>query len=93
MMPVCCASLACCPDAPAMSSDADRERAHVFMLRLWLPAQGATTAEWRGKVQSLPDGEAYYFRDWEGLRGHLQSMLAIEDSERLDEQTREGDEE
>ncbi len=62
------------------------------MLRVWLPAQDATTVEWRGKVQSLPDGEAYYFRDWEGLRGHLQSMLAIENFENLDTQSKKGDE-
>ena len=76
-----------------MSSDADRERAHVFMLRVWLPAHATTSAEWRGKVQSLPDGETYYFRDWEGLRGHLQSMLAVENPGRLDAQSREGEEE
>lgn len=32
--------------------------------------------DWRGKVQSLPDGEAYYFRDWPGLIRHLENMLA-----------------
>ncbi len=61
------------------------------MLRVWLPAQDATTTEWRGKVQSLPDGEAYYFRDWEGLRTHLQGMLAVEDSEHPDTQTSKGE--
>ena len=75
-----------------MSLYADREPVRVFMLRVWLPAQGAGTAEWHGKVQSLPDGEAYYFRDWEGLRSHLQSMLVVNDFKRLDTQAREGDE-
>jgi len=50
------------------------------MLRVWVEDPGAAASAWRGKVQSLPDGEAYYFRDWEGLRTHLQSMLAMEDS-------------
>jgi hypothetical protein len=27
--------------------------------------------EWRGKVQALPEGDAYYFRDWPGLIGHF----------------------
>ena len=36
----------------------------VFMLRVWIPAQGTTAAEWRGRVQSLPDGEAFYYCDW-----------------------------
>jgi hypothetical protein len=31
---------------------------------------------WRGKVQSLPDGEAYYFRDWPGLIRHVETMLS-----------------
>ncbi len=62
------------------------------MLRVWVEDPGAAASAWRGKVQSLPDGEAYYFRDWEGLRTHLQSMLAIENFENLDTQSKEGDE-
>ena len=76
-----------------MSSEAGRDRAHLFMLRVWTEEAGAAATEWRGKVQSLPDGEAYFFRDWDGLRKHLQGMLAVDDSERLDVQTREGDKE
>jgi hypothetical protein len=75
-----------------MSLHADREQVRIFMLRVWSPVQGAGAAEWHGKVQSLPDGEAYYFRDWEGLRRHLQSMLAVDDFKRLDTQARKGDE-
>ena len=76
-----------------MSSEAGRDRSHLFMLRVWTEEAGAAATEWRGKVQSLPDGEAYYFRDWEGLRSHLQAMLAVEDSKSPNSQTREGDEE
>jgi len=62
------------------------------MLRVWIEEPGATATAWRGKVQSLPDGEAYYFRDWEGLRRHLQAMLAVDNFKHLDTQAREGDE-
>lgn len=50
----------------------------LFTLRLWQAASpdDPTAVEWRGKVQSLLDGEAYYFRDWPGLVRHVQSMLA-----------------
>lgn len=48
------------------------------MLRLWAEEPGAAATAWRGKVQSLPDGEAYYFRDWEGLIAHLQTLLEAE---------------
>jgi hypothetical protein len=50
----------------------------LFTLRLWQAAQAENpdALEWRGKVQSLPDGEACYFRDWPGLVRHLDSMLA-----------------
>lgn len=34
--------------------------------------------EWRGKVQALPEGEAYYFRGWPGLIGRLEAMLKPE---------------
>ena len=47
-----------------------------FTLRMWQVETGdGAKPEWRGKVQALPDGEAYYFRDWPGLITHLQAML------------------
>jgi hypothetical protein len=52
---------------------------HLFTLRLWQADQANDPdALWRGKVQSLPDGETYYFRDWAGLVRHVESMLASE---------------
>ncbi|HHY55565.1 MAG TPA: hypothetical protein GYA08_09015 [Chloroflexi bacterium] len=42
---------------------------------MWTEEPAAAATAWRGKVQSLPDGEAYYFRTWEGLIAHLQTML------------------
>ena len=54
------------------------KKTRLFTLRLWQAAQvdNPDALEWRGKVQSLPDGEAYYFRDWPGLVRHVESMLA-----------------
>lgn len=48
----------------------------LFTLRLWRETGDADPAEWRGKLQSLPDGEACYFRDWPGLVERLEEMLA-----------------
>lgn len=48
----------------------------LFTLRMWQEEADGEQAEWRGKVQALPEGEAYYFRDWSGLVGHLDAMLA-----------------
>jgi hypothetical protein len=50
----------------------------LFTLRMWQEEAGEGQTEWRGKVQALPDGEAYYFRDWSGLIGGLEVMLAVE---------------
>jgi hypothetical protein len=47
----------------------------LFTLRMWQEEAGDDQFEWRGKVQALPEGEAYYFRDWSGLITHLQTML------------------
>ncbi len=54
--------------------------ARLFTLRLWQAAapDDPVALEWRGKLQSLPDGEAYYFRDWPGLIRHLETMLSSE---------------
>jgi hypothetical protein len=52
----------------------------LFTLRLWRAAAPDDPAalEWRGKVQSLPDGEAYYFRNWPGMIRYLEMMLGAE---------------
>jgi hypothetical protein len=58
----------------------EQQPPRLFTLRLWQAAADSAPAavEWRGKVQSLPDGEAYYFRDWPGLIRHLETMLSSE---------------
>ena len=48
----------------------------LFTLRMWQEETGDGQLEWRGKVQALPEGETYYFRDWSGLIGCLEAMLA-----------------
>ena len=54
------------------------QESRLFTLSLWQVQQGDDPhlTAWRGKLQSLPDGEAYYFRDWEVLIQHLEKMLA-----------------
>jgi hypothetical protein len=47
----------------------------VFLVRLWIEAQGDGPAAWRGKVQHLTSGEAYRFDDWMDLVALLQDML------------------
>lgn len=47
----------------------------LFTLRMWREEIGDGRAEWRGKVQALPEGEAAYFRDWAGLVKELEAML------------------
>ncbi len=53
----------------------------LFTLRMWQEEAGEGQTEWRGKVQALPDGEAYYFRDWPGLIRRLEAMLPTGQSE------------
>lgn len=62
----------------SVSDETSNEKTRLFTLRMWQTAQADDQAalEWRGKVQSLPDGEAYYFRNWPGLIRHLETMLA-----------------
>jgi hypothetical protein len=54
------------------------QETRLFTISLWQVQQGddPLVTAWRGKLQSLPDGEAYYFRDWEVLIQHLEKMLA-----------------
>lgn len=49
----------------------------LFTLRMWREEADKGQVEWRGKVQALPEGDAYYFRDWPTLITHLQTMLAV----------------
>lgn len=53
-----------------------RNQRYTFQLDVWREEIGPEQAEWRGKVRHLPDGEAYYFRDWATLVEKLEVMLA-----------------
>jgi hypothetical protein len=50
---------------------------HLFVLHLWQEDLGEGQVEWRGKVQHMASGDAYYFRDWQTLIVRLQEMLKI----------------
>ncbi len=67
-------------------------RSRLFMIRLWQSGTDdePTELEWRGKVQALPEGDAYYFRDWPGLIGHLEAMLETSRQEATHSETQDG---
>jgi len=50
-------------------------RSELFTVRLWREELGDNQAEWRGKVQHVQGGEAFYFRDWSMLIAALLKML------------------
>jgi hypothetical protein len=58
-----------------MTQDQRRHRSHLFTVRLWTEDIGGGQREWRGRVQHVISGEAYYFRDWATLIAHLLKLL------------------
>ena len=48
---------------------------HLFTVRVWRELLDEQRWEWRGKVQRVSTGEAYYFRTWAGLAARLAAML------------------
>jgi hypothetical protein len=50
-------------------------RSHLFTVRLWAEDIGNGQREWRGRIQHVTSGEAYYFRDWPTLIVHLLKLL------------------
>ena len=70
------------------------ESTRLFTLRLWPAAETSDgdppqwhgdRSQWRGKVQSLPDGETYNFGDWLDLIRALEAMLATRPEETQEE--------
>lgn len=51
------------------------QHSHLFTVRLWAEDLGDGQTEWRGKVERVTSGEAYYFRDWSTLISLLITML------------------
>ncbi len=59
-----------------MNMERDRERrSELFTVRLWQEELGDNQFEWRGKVQHVQKGEAFYFREWSMLIAALLKML------------------
>ena len=47
----------------------------LFTVQLWQEDLGNNRTEWRGKVQHVQTGEAFYFREWPMLVDALLKML------------------
>jgi hypothetical protein len=65
-------------------------QAHLFTVRLWREDLGGDRWEWRGKVQHVLSGEAFYFREWQDLATRLKAwpqgdMTTIEDESPVEE--------
>jgi hypothetical protein len=61
-------------------------KTYLFTLRIWSEPLEGNQGEWRGKLQALPHGEAYYFRGWPNLLAQLEGMLkssGLEDDQLL----------
>ena len=58
----------------------DERRSELFTVRLWCEELGEDQIEWRGKVQHVRNGEAYYFREWPMLVAAICKMLQEPDS-------------
>ena len=56
---------------------------HLFTVRLWHEELGAGQREWRGKVQHVHSGEAFYFREWPALVNAIMNMLSDAEPEPL----------
>ena len=50
-------------------------RSHLFTVRVWKEMLGDNQREWRGKVQHVTNGEAFYFRQWSELVSHMLTWL------------------
>jgi hypothetical protein len=46
-----------------MENPRGRRGSHLFTIRVWAEQLSEGRAEWRGKIQHIPVGEAQYFRE------------------------------
>jgi len=58
-----------------MADDPRPSRSHLFTVRAWREDIGDGQWEWRGKVQHVGSGEAFYFREWQELIARLKAWL------------------
>lgn len=58
-------------------------RSHLFTVRVWQEVLGDDQREWRGKVQHVTNGEAFYFRQWSELVARL--TVWLEEADRTEE--------
>ena len=66
-----------------MKPDSDTRvtfRSQLFTVRVWREELADEQHEWRGKVQHVNSGEAFYFRRWSELGVRLEAWLEQEDS-------------
>lgn len=61
-----------------MDQDHVGHRSYLFTVRLWQEELGDGQVEWRGRVQHVTSGEAYYFRDWPTLIAYLLKLSRSE---------------
>lgn len=47
----------------------------LFNVHVWAEEIGDGQVEWRGRINSLPDGSIAYFRTWDDLVKHMQQQL------------------
>jgi hypothetical protein len=58
-----------------MEDEPKDRRSHLFTVRVWREELGDDQFEWRGKVQQVDTGEAFYFREWRGVIAYLKIWL------------------
>ena len=58
-----------------MDAEPKGPRSHLFTVRVWREDMGGGQWEWRGRVQNVLSGEAFYFREWQALIARLKTWL------------------
>ena len=59
-----------------MHKDTGHHHSQLFTLRIWSELLNDDLVEWRGRVEHVPSGETFYFRDWSTLVTLLLTMLS-----------------
>lgn len=57
-----------------MNEGTQHHRSYLFTVRMWLEDLGDGQAEWRGKAESIANGEICYFREWPALLAFLEKQ-------------------